>query len=522
MESLVIGIDAASWDRIDPLLAEGDLPNIGSLVDRGASGPLSSTQPPLTPVAWTSIATGTNPGKHGIYGFRSIDPDTREISTTDFNSMNRPTVWEALNHLGESVGVVNYPASYPPPDVDSFFVSGFPAPGGADLASKKAVNERIDDSEYSVKPEIPPEVDDRRYFDELVRVTNARYELTRDLMNRYEPDHLWTIFMNVDRAQHFLWDTEVDGEDAVDAIYRLIDSHIGKLLEKTDEETTVMIVSDHGMCQIRGEIHMNSVLNSAGHLVRRQRNREILGVISEQLWRVGHALPYDVKSFGKRLMPGSSLEQMRSAAEVGTVELGEILRWEETNAFTFDSMGPVYIHREDQYPDGSVSPEEYEDVRDAVAGTFETLEHPETGEELVERVHTREELYHGPETETAPDLLVEPTEWAYMLYGDFNDEWIHEPEMRIADHHPEGVFIASGPNVPDASPEVDAVDIAPTLLSVLGKPLIEDMDGSVPPSLGQPESSGDVLARTELSPNGDGERGVPGDVEEQLQDLGYF
>jgi len=436
--------------------------------------------------------------------------------------MDRPTVWNALNHLGESVGVVNYPASYPPPDIDSFFVSGFPAPGETDLASKAAVNDRIVDSDYSVKPEIPPEVDDRRYFDELVRVTDERYELTRDLVDRYDPDHLWTVFMNIDRAQHFLWETTVDGEDAVDAIYRLVDSHIGKLLEETDRGTTVMIVSDHGMCPIRGEIHMNSVLKNAGHLVRQRRDGGPLQVIEEQLWRVGHALPYDLKAFGKRLLPGSSLEQMRSAAEVGSVELDEIVSWEDTAAFTFDSMGPVYVHGEDRYTDGTVTAEEYEGVRETVAETFETLEHPATGEVLVEQVHTREELYHGPETGTAPDLLIEPTDWAYMLYGDFNDEWIHEPEMRIADHHPEGVFIVSGPNVPDASPDVDAVDVAPTLLSLLGKPLIEDMDGTVPPGLGQSGSSEDVLSRTELSQNGDSRGSVPGDVEEQLQDLGYF
>jgi predicted AlkP superfamily phosphohydrolase/phosphomutase len=128
---LVIGLDGATFNVIKPLLKEGRLPNLKRLVEEGSHGNLVSTTPPLSPVAWTSFITGSNPEKHGIYDF--LMRKGNEGYTVKFsNGGDRKVkpIWEIINKTGgELVGIVNVPMSYPPDIVNNFIVSGFDAPG---------------------------------------------------------------------------------------------------------------------------------------------------------------------------------------------------------------------------------------------------------------------------------------------------------------------------------------------------------------------------------------------------------
>ena len=125
---IVIGLDAASWDIIKPLIKRDKLPNITKIIKDGISAPLKSTHPPITPAAWNSMITGVNPGKHGIFDFFEQDPETYSIRPVSSLSLRAKTLWEILNENGFKVGIVNFPVSYPPPKVESFFISGLSSP----------------------------------------------------------------------------------------------------------------------------------------------------------------------------------------------------------------------------------------------------------------------------------------------------------------------------------------------------------------------------------------------------------
>src|SRR5438552_13497206 len=117
---MIIGLDAATWDLVDPWAAKGYLPNLSKLVDEGVSGRLQSAIPPLTPPAWTSFMTGKNPGKHGIFHFLEAQPDSYALRYSNAGSRRSVSVWQLLSDAGFSVGVVNVPFTYPPEKCTAF------------------------------------------------------------------------------------------------------------------------------------------------------------------------------------------------------------------------------------------------------------------------------------------------------------------------------------------------------------------------------------------------------------------
>ena len=114
----LIGWDGATFDIIEPLIAQGRLPNIASLMQSGAWGRLESTIPPLTPVAWTSISTGVNPGKHGIYDAIIYHPEGKKTSLVNSTLRKVKPIWSILSERGYHVGVLNVPVTYPPDKVN--------------------------------------------------------------------------------------------------------------------------------------------------------------------------------------------------------------------------------------------------------------------------------------------------------------------------------------------------------------------------------------------------------------------
>ena len=122
---LVIGLDGASFNFLDPLLHSGKLPNLANILSLGRGYYLESTVPANTPVAWTSMTTGKNPGKHNIYGFVDREPQTMQLRIPMGSDMRSKTLWEHLSDNKKSVVVLNVPETYPPRAVNGLLVSGF-------------------------------------------------------------------------------------------------------------------------------------------------------------------------------------------------------------------------------------------------------------------------------------------------------------------------------------------------------------------------------------------------------------
>src|SRR6188768_807132 len=110
---LLIGWDAADWAFLNPLLDAGKMPNLQSLIEGGASGQIATLQPILSPMLWTSIATGKRADKHGILSFVEPKPGGDGIQPVTSYSRRAKALWNILSQTGRSSVIVNWFASHP-------------------------------------------------------------------------------------------------------------------------------------------------------------------------------------------------------------------------------------------------------------------------------------------------------------------------------------------------------------------------------------------------------------------------
>jgi Flp pilus assembly protein TadD/predicted AlkP superfamily phosphohydrolase/phosphomutase len=284
---LVVGLDGADWAILDPLMEQGRMPHLKRLIERGVRAKLLSVSPLLSPVIWTTVATGVEPSRHGILDFLVEDPETGERQPVTSAQRNVPTVWEILSRSGVEVGVVGWWASWPADPVRGYLVSdriayqlfGFRSdPGRAQgktwppdlygdirprilspesvgwdrivpyLSGPRSREEEFDDEEREL-------LDGMRT---LVASGETYLGLARELRGRFRPQLEVVYFEGTDTVGHLFMPYRpppLPGVDPdrlqsfsamVDRYYETADQYLGRLLEDRDESWTVMILSDHG------------------------------------------------------------------------------------------------------------------------------------------------------------------------------------------------------------------------------------------------------------------------------------
>lgn len=536
VRTIVIGLDAATWDIIDPLLEEDRLPNIQKLIKAGSSGILNSTTPPMTPLAWTSIVTGVTPGKHNIYDFLEQDKNTYRISPTDYSKMSKLTIWDIYNYDNRNIGVVNFPAFYPPKEVNEFFISGIPNDTTQNFVYPKKIQDDINSTDYRIHPNVTPEAGDKEYFEEIKSLTDIQCDITIDLMERYDIELLFTVFMGIDWIQHYLWDASIDGENAVDLFYIYMDKTIGRLLDninRNNKNYNIMILSDHGGQKIKGEIHLNNLLEKLGYLTRIESKvtyyKKIKNFFLNKARILGKSLPILLREKIRKRVSNKILDEMRKISGNSQANMHSSIKWEETTAFSYGYMGKIFIHRSDQYINGTVENSQYRQLRNELIESLEKVTHPETGEIIAEKVVPIEDIYSGEKMEEAPDILFIPKNWEYMIYGDFDNKWIHNPKKRIADHTGEGIFILYGDEIKNKNKKIniDITDVAPTLLYMDNLPILDEMDGKVLKKLFSEyfnkNNNPKFILNNKIEKNiNKSESSNEQEIKDRLEDLGYI
>ncbi|RLG45712.1 MAG: hypothetical protein DRN92_06475 [Thermoproteota archaeon] len=482
MKTVVIGLDAATWRVMKPLIEQGKMPNIRGLMEEGSWGILRSSIPPMTPLAWTSIVTGVNPGKHGIYDFVTQDSKTYRVTPINYFSLNhRPAIWDIFNAYGRKVGFVNFPLVFPPPKVKGFFISGIGSPEQGNYAYPPELDEFLKERNYRIYPRLGPGNRPREYFNEVRELTDIQCRVVVELMKRWNWDLFWVVFQGLDWIQHYLWNVAIDGENAVEAFYCHMDKIVGRLLRVLEDELNVVVLSDHGFREIKAEIHLNNLLEKWGYLKRTRSSKglamRIRGNILKLGWALGRKLPVSAKLWIKQYMP----EGFHSRVfQNGQLTLHQAIDWTQTKVFSYGYMGKIYIHLKGKFPSGIVEDTEYETLREEVIACLKNLKDPKTGKPIVDKIFTKEEIYFGERLEDAPDIVFNPSNFSYMIYGDFSDSWFHAPRGRVADHDMDGIFIVKGKAIKQSDQlSVTTVDVAPTLLYLHGLPILQDMDGRV-------------------------------------------
>ncbi len=505
---LILGLDGGTFDYLGPRIEAGKLPNLARLVQTGSWGPLLSTVPPFTMPAWTSFMTGKNPGKHGIMSFVQTDAGQYQFGDEEGGIMNASrlkgvTLWEIVGQNGGKVGVVNVPMTFPPRPVNGFLISGMLTPSkssGYTYPSHLAdtLDDYVIDLEY-MKVDghtgltgIPAR---QTILDDLTHMLQRRGETSLQLMSSHQWDLFVTVFIGTDRLGHFFWDCLQADKSAdvacppeiqagVESYLALLDQIVGDMLAAAGEDVNVVVVSDHGFGPAPARrFNINNWLQQAGVLALSSQLGGSAGVSQLDLWLKRHS---SLKRLLKQVLPSKMQRKMQAQSKAN---MGQLIDWSATKAYgvpLYANVCGIEINRSGVKPQGIVSDStDYETLRTQLVDQARGLIDPETGQRIVQEVYLREGLYQGDCVQAFPDivLVLDP---AYLATPSVMRPGVVCPVDRnehpyLGDHRKEGMFIALGPGVISGplGQEASILDVAPTVLYMLGMDIPTDMDGKV-------------------------------------------
>jgi predicted AlkP superfamily phosphohydrolase/phosphomutase len=389
-ELLVFGVDGMSFELTRALLRAGRLPHLARLASQAALSRLRCTWPPHTATGWTSFVAGALPGRHGVFQFWDCqDPDYahRAVERT---AIGRPTLLEALAEAGRDIGFVNLPMSHPPSDWPGYEITWPLTPTLRFMRPREIFRELCGVGGH-VRSDLMCMYDGGADYPSRARAyVQARTRAMKHLMTTRPTAVTGVVYTEVDRVSHHWWH-EWDGAGAgastvVAEIYEEVDRALGELLALVGDETSVLVVSDHGFGPCSRGLGLHRLLSAGGFCALRDELAPFEDVVAD-LGAVGH--------------------------------LADSLDWAATRAYmpTPGCFG-VNLNLRARQRDGVVPGERYETTRDEVAEYLRGLSDPLDGGPLFSAVVPRESAYPGPFCALAPDLLLVPRDPSILLVAD--------------------------------------------------------------------------------------------------------
>jgi predicted AlkP superfamily phosphohydrolase/phosphomutase len=559
---LVIGLDGATFDLIDPWIEEGKLPILAQCIEGGTRSTLQSTPLSNSAQAWSSFITGKNPGKHGIYDFFEAIGDSYGIRFLNASFRKGKSLWGLASDAGKKVGVINVPMTYPAEAVNGFLIPGFDSPGiDGDFAHPRGLMEEINREvgRYILEAGIWGYI--RRgkpgiALQKLLEMVKIRTATAKYLMQNRNWDLFVVVYTAIDKAQHHFWKyidparpeflTEPYSR-AILQVYQEVDRGIGELMASAGG-ASVIIMSDHGAGPSgRRTMYINRWLHKEGFLhfkescgVSGQWRRVTYTLLERSNNQIRKIFPRGIKELMVRLLPA-----VRD--KVDSVLFLPGIDWSHTVAYSRENHPAIFINMAGREPKGIVQPgHQYESIRNQIMEKLQNLRCPETGQPIVRQIFKSEDVYQGPETFKAPDIIFQWNQFLYVhrpsstgfkknFLETLGDKALLKSETTTRPsgiHRDRGILIALGTDFKKSKTIEGAkiCDVAPTILYQLGIAIPDDMDGVVL----QDAIHGDYLRANPIEPpsskrdQGKGEVAVPytedesKHIEERLRGLGYI
>ena len=500
----IVGIDGATYEIIRPMVAAGELPHIARLLREGASGDLHSETPPMTPPAWTSMFTGLNPGRHGVFHFIRRKLGTYDCALNDSRNYSGKDLMSLLGRRGWSVGSLAVPMTYPPfPVPQGWMVSGIPMPlSGDTIAWPKGVVAEME--QVLGHPYVPdldygpyhgdfegPDDDLERYEKirgELFQAERDRLRLTEHFLRERPTDFFFTVVSVTDRCQHYFWKFQdrshpgwsAEGErrfgETIRDAYRLADEFLGRVRAIVGDDVPVAIVSDHGFGSQLWDFRVNQWLEQEGFLERRKPPYWTWGRVS-----VGDALRrLRLDGLAKVLGPIARIPLLRPKRKTRAHARDVVL--ERTRPFA--QLHGICVNLKGREPQGTVEGEDgYRRTVEEIVARLRALPDP-YGKPAVDFTVVKEDCYHGPRTAEAPDVQYQLMSLTCIPKEDWGTGalFLRRKNAPISGQHRfNGVFGMWAPGVvPGRVIEgMHIQDTTPTLLYGIRESVPQWMDGKI-------------------------------------------
>jgi predicted AlkP superfamily phosphohydrolase/phosphomutase len=474
-----VGIDSADYTQIKRMCNEDLLPNIKKFSNFFLGG-LHAPIPPHTAASWTSMLTGTNPGKHGIFYFKDVQSN-KVVSSLDVEA---PYIWELIGSQNKRSIVLNVPLTYPVREINGILISG--------VHANKA-------EKASVYPEsLIPRIENEYKFDlqgvnlfysfskdpnaacaRLLDDEESRVSLFCELLQENSWDFACIVLTSLDRIQHYAWglksETQPLSEFVARTYYRM-DQLVGRILETANsfEDCTALLTSDHGFQDKVGAININTILAQAGLLTPKVLTDKFESKITHfGLNTLAPKMPKKIAEFLIRtalrltpIFPG--LLSGSNRFDVPPID------YSRTKAYAY-SYGMVTLNIKGRNTYGVVDPAEKQSVMKTVTQALSAAQFSSNPTERLTIIDSMS-YYSGSKTDKGPDLLIKPLE-DYYFSCNVGPTVV---DLKTDGEHSSAAIIGAignqiKPNEKIANPQV--WDVGASILSLLGFDLPKEIDG---------------------------------------------
>ena len=459
---LIIGWDCAPPDWVFDKWLD-DLPTLKSLLQKGIYGNLTSTIPPITVPAWQSMLTSKDPGQLGVYGFRNRkDYSYNNQYFSNGADILESAVWDVLSKHDKKSILVGVPQTYPPRKINGHMVTCFLTPSikseytyPKDLSNE--IEKNIGEYIFDVKEF---RTEDRDFIlKQIYEATKIRFETFRYLLQNKKWDFGMIVEMGTDRIHHSFWkfldpnhpkyEKGNKYENVIPEYYKYLDSELAKTLDAVgaihelplQNDIAVLVVSDHGAKAMLGGICINEWLIKEGLLT--------------------------LKEYPKKFTPLEKLE----------------IDWNKTKVWGSGGYyGRIFINVKGREPNGQVLQSEYEKFRKELKEKIENIR-DESGRKLQTKAYIPQEIYKAVKR-IPPDLIAvfDDLRWRSVGSVGINSVYTYENDTGPddANHAQEGMYMLYDPKNNFKGKRNDnchLMDIAPTVLDLLGVEIPNDMEG---------------------------------------------
>ena len=392
MRSAIIGLDGVPVKLLQTLADNNTMPYMKQLIQQGTLTAMRSSLPPNSAASWNSMITGTNPGTHGVYGFTDFIPGTYTQSFHNSHKLKAQPFWRKTT---EKTLIINLPAAYPAQPMNGTLITGFVSPSmeksvypNTQIPWLQEHGYQIDVNASLFKESVP------LFISQLNDALDKRVETLDHLLEQQRYDTLFFIVTGTDRIEHYLWHAYTDKthtyhQDFLD-FYARIDKVIEHIVEKLPEDAPLMMLSDHGMGPIETAVNINTLLRQEGFLTNDNNLRKNYNNIKP-----------------------------------------------ESRAFAAEQT-KIYLNTKDRFPNGTVTHEQTENLQDELTDLLTGLCY--NGEKVVKTVYKKQDVFSGPETGSAPDLVVIPNTGFTFKTGLFKEK-LFEEDFLSGTHTEDDAFL---------------------------------------------------------------------------------